>query len=329
MPANLTPEYMNAEEKFRASKTTEEKLRALEEMLATIPKHKGTEKMQADIKRRIKKLKTESEKKKPGKSQFSYHIEREGAAQVVIVGAPNSGKSALLNHLTNAISEVAEYPYTTHKAIPGMMHFENIQIQLVDSPAISEEFMETWLPGIIRNADGLMITVDVSRGDPLEQLEIVISRLEAAKLKLVACVGRGENLGQPLPKSTLVVGTKGETKEAKENFSVLGELYGKKFPLFLVSIRDKQSLEILKREIFQWLDILRVYTKVPGCKADMSRPFIFKRGVTVLDVAKAIHKDFLAKFKYARIWGSGRYEGQMVQKDYLIQDEDVIEIHTA
>lgn len=329
MPANLTPEYMAADERYKNSKTSEEKLSALEDMLASIPKHKGTEKMQAEIKRRIKKLKEESARKKPGKSQFSYHVEREGAAQVIITGAPNAGKSSLLNLLTNAVSEVGDYPYTTHKTIPGMMRFENIQIQLVDTPAISDEFMETWIPGIIRNADGLIIAVDCSGDDPMEQLEIVISRLEASRLILEARPEEQNLPGGDMAKRTLIVATKMESERARENMAVLKDLYGGRFPLFGVSREAPQSLELLKREIFDWLEILRVYTKIPGSKADLGRPFIFRRGITVMEVAKAIHKDFAEKFKYARIWGSGRYEGQMVQKDYIVQDGDIIEVHAG
>lgn len=327
MPANLTPQYMAADEKFRAARTPEEKLGALEEMLATIPKHKGTEKMQADIKRRIKKLR-EDNQKKHGKSQFSYHIEKEGAAQVVIAGAPNSGKSALLTSLTNAVSEVADYPYTTRKAIPGMMQFENIQIQIVDTPAISDEFMETWLPGIIRNSDGLIITVDTLSDDSMEQLEMVLGRLESSRLKPVR-TPEVEEPGQALAqKRTLIAGTKGDSDESRENFSVLKELFGERLPMLIVSVNDQESLDAFKREVFIWLEILRVYTKIPGGRPDFSHPFILKKGSTVLDVARSVHKELYEKFKYARIWGSGRYEGQMVQKDYVVLDGDIIEVHT-
>ncbi|MDQ7821638.1 MAG: TGS domain-containing protein [Candidatus Eremiobacteraeota bacterium] len=329
MPANLTPQYIAAEQRFRDAKTNEEKISALEEMYATIPKHKGTEKMQADIRRRIKKLTLDSAKKQSGKSQFSYHVEKEGARQVIIAGFPNSGKSALLSSVTNAKSEVADYPYTTRKVIPGMMKFENVPIQMVDTPAISDEFMETWLPGIIRNADGLVLTVDLGAQDPLEQLETVIGRLQQAKILLADQPSREEALQSAARIRTLVACTKAESEEAMENFSVLRELYGARFPLIALSCLRSEHLEEFKRGIFEWLEIVRVYTRAPGRKADPDHPHVLAKGSTVLDLARAIHKEFEEKFKYARIWGSKKYEGQMVQKDYVLQDQDTIELHSA
>jgi len=328
MPANLTPQYLAADERFRTAKSCEEKIAALEEMMATIPRHKGTEKMQADIRRRLKKLREEGARKQSGKSQFSYHVEKEGAAQLVIVGAPNSGKSSLLCAVTNAVSEVADYPYTTRKVVPGMMKYQNVQIQLIDTPAISPEFMETWLAGIIRNADGVIVTVDLAADDVLEQLEMVISRLEECRIRLKGDVG-SEIPGHVAEVRALVLGTKAESEGARENLEVLRELYASRFPVLAVAGDDPESLGALKKEIFTWLSICRVYTKTPGVKVDMEHPFIFKAGSTVIEVAEGIHKDLAEKFKYARIWGSERYEGQMVQKDYVLRDGDIIEIHAV
>lgn len=328
MPANLTPQYIAAEERYRAAKTAEEKLVFLEEMLATIPKHKGTEKMQGEIRKKMKKLKSDSSKKSSGRSQFSYHVEKEGAAQVVLAGFPNTGKSSLLCRLTNAKSEVADYPYTTHKAIPGMMVYDNVRIQLIDTPAISPEFMETWIAGIIRNADGLAILVDLAGNEvygPLEQMEAVIEKLESCKIKLVDKPSPENQTVQEI--KTMIIGMKGETDEAKENFRILADLYGKNYKMSLAEFNNEKNACALKREIFEWLDILRVYSKAPGGRIDREHPFIFNRGSTVMDMAESIHKDFAEKFKYARIWGARKYNGQMVEKSYELQDEDVIEIH--
>src|SRR5437016_1612597 len=138
MPANLTPQYMEAEKRFKQALSTEEKVAALEEMMSTIPKHKGTEKLQAELKKKMSALRKESEQqKKSGGRRETFNIEREGARRLALVGAPNSGKSQLLRSLTNAIPEVADYPFTTRIPIPGMLVFENVHMQVVDLPPIS------------------------------------------------------------------------------------------------------------------------------------------------------------------------------------------------
>ena len=172
MPANLTPQYLDADKRFRQAKNAAEKISALEDMLALIPKHKGTEKMQADLKRRLSKAREEAQKKgKAGARGNTYHVPREGAGQVVLVGPPNSGKSTLLAMLTNAIPEVGDYPFTTRKPLPGMMDFENVKIQLVDLPPIAPEWTEGWVYALIRNAELVLVLVDLASDDVRGLLE--------------------------------------------------------------------------------------------------------------------------------------------------------------
>lgn len=327
MPANLTPEFKNAEARFRIAKTPEEKLAALEEMLATIPKHKGTDKMQADIKRRISKIKDMMQKKAGPKRQMTYHIPKEGAGQVIIIGPPNSGKSSLLKEFTNANPEIADYPFTTRTPVPGMMKFENILIQLVDMPPISPETTEGWLIGLLRIADGILFAVDLSCEDVLNDIETVRTFLENQHILLVR--EKPENTGDDRVAylKTVIVGTKYDMPSGPDNYYLIKELYREYFDVLPMSVHSLEMIEDLKHVIFNLIGIIRIYSKTPGRSPDKSRPFIVKAGSTVLDVAKDIHQDFAKDLKYARIWGSQKYEGQRVNRDYVLSDEDILELH--
>jgi len=325
MPANLTPQYLEAERRIKAASTTEEKLAALEEMLATIPRHKGTEKMQADLKRRLSKLRTEQARKPVSRAGIIHRIEKEGAGQVALVGPPNSGKSMLVRQLTHAMPEVADYPFTTRVPLPGMMRFEDIQIQLVDLPPVHPDFPESWLYQIIRNADAAMLVVDLSDPDLLEDLETTLTQLAKAKVQL----GAGELPNTPgwLAKRTLLVANKLDASGALESLEVLKDLYGARLETLPVSAESGQGLDELRRCAFELLEVIRVYTKAPGKKLERTAPYILKRGSRLLDLAAHVHHDFLAQLKYARVWGHGKFEGQMVNRDYLLEDKDVVELH--
>ncbi len=329
MPANLTPQYLAAEERFKQAKDDREKMKALKEMLAYIPKHKGTEKLQADIKRKIARLKDEMDvKKTKGGHRFSYSVEREGAAQVVVVGPPNVGKSRLISTLTDTNLEVADYPYTTRIFQPAMMPYEDIQIQLVDLPPVSEEFVENWISSIIRIADMMIIVVDASREDLLEQLETTLSILERFKIKAEGLIS--DKSLDPIHWSslkTLLVANKLDLPGAQDNFPILEEFYQGKFKLIPVSALAKTNLEVVREKIVQSLQIIRVYSKRPGHEADLNRPFTFQKGNTLLDFAKAVHKDFAEKLKFARVWGNHVFGGQRINKDYILHDKDIIELH--
>ncbi len=327
MPANLTPQYLDADKRFKAAQTTSEKLDALEEMLATIPKHKGTEKMQADIKRRIAKVRSELQHKGgPARGAAVPRIEKQGAGQVVLVGAPNTGKSLLVRKLTHATPEVADYPFTTRLPCPGMMPFEDIQIQLVDLPPVHPQFSESWLPQVVRYADAALLVVDLSAPDLLEEIEATVAQLEKSRILLRDQPSPDQPGSVTLP--TLLVANKRDLPEAAENGPMLEELYRSRFPMISVSAESGEGLEDLKRAVFTRLDILRAYTKVPGKKADYTTPYVLKRGATVVTLAERIHKDLAQSLKFARVWGHGKFEGQMVQRDYLLVDRDVIELHS-
>ncbi len=323
MPANLPPQYFEAEKKFRLAKEPADKIIALEEMLAIMPKHKGTDKLRAELRGRIAKLSQTLGKKAAG-HRASMVIEREGAAQVAVIGLPNAGKSQLVASITNASPAVAEYPFTTHQATPGMMAFENIQIQLIDTPPLVPQAIEFWLPHTLRRADALLIVVDLSNA-PLAQMESLIAQLAEMRISLGIETAQEEMILSQ--KKALIIGNKLDLENAGDNYTALRNKYGEQLPLIAISARDGNGLEELKSKVYQMLYIIRVYTKTPGQKPDFNDPIILEKGSRLEDAAAQVHKDFAAKLKYARIWGSGKHDGIMVKRDHILQDGDVIELH--
>ncbi len=314
MPANLPPQYFEAEKRFREAKTPADKIDALEDMLAIMPKHKGTDHLKAELRARIAKL-AQMAGKKLATQRASMMIEKEGAAQVVVVGMPNAGKSQLVAAVSNASPTVADYPFTTHQATPGMMEFENIKIQLIDTPPLTEQAMEWWLPHMIRRADGILIIVDLSNA-PLDRLETILTELESKKVQIWGNEAK-----------TLIVGNKIDLENASQNYQALLNKYEGQFPVVAISARDGTGLEKLKHKTYQVLNIIRVYTKTPGQKPDFTDPIILERGSTLEDAAAEVHKDFAAKLKYARIWGSGKHDGIMAKRNHVLEDGDIIELH--
>jgi len=322
MPANLPPQYFDAEKNFRAAKTPAEKIAALEEMLAIMPKHKGTDHLRAELRSRIAKL-TQQAGKKSGAQRMTMAIEKEGAAQVAVVGLPNAGKSQLVARVTNASPTVADYPFTTYAASPGMMPFENIQIQLLDTPPLVPRMIEWWLPPMLRRADALLMVVDLNDA-PGGQVVSAIEQLWQMRISL----NRSENEEGILSRQrVLVAGNKADIPGTDVGFKSLQAEYGDKLSLVSISARDGAGLEEMKRQVFRLLEIIRVYTKTPGQKPDMNDPIILGKGSTLADAAEAVHKDFRARLKFARLWGSGKHDGTMVKRDHLLQDGDIIELH--
>jgi ribosome-interacting GTPase 1 len=327
MPANLTPQYLEAEAKFKQAKAVPEKIKALEVMMAIIPKHKGTEKLRAQLKSRMAKLKEELQRRPAvSRAEQAYNIKKEGAAQVILLGLPNSGKSSLFTHLTHAPSEVADYPFTTQKPIPGMMRFENLQIQLVDTPPIQMDRIEPGFSNLIRNANAVLIVLDLT-DNPVGQMRVLHEELVRMKMG----IGNGKP-AHPLEegwvfKRALLLANKVDLKNAINEYQALEIHFKGKFMILPVSAKEEMNFEEVKKEIYLRLDILRVYTKIPGKEPDLAEPVTLPKGSSIDDVALSVHKDFAAKLKYARIWGSGRFDGQMVKRDYRVSEGDVIELH--
>lgn len=319
MPANLTPQYYTAEENYRQARSPEEKIKTLQEMLAVIPKHKGTERLQGDIKKRIARLKEEGSKKKQAKGFNPFGVEKQGAGQAVLAGYPNTGKSSLVGVLSRAKVKIAEYPFSTALPVSGMMPYKDTFIQLVDTPPLSLDNIPSGLIGTFKEADILLIIVDASTADCLEQLEGLLQILQERE---VIDLSEEDQIIAPVP--FMVLANKIDQPGAEDNLQVLKELRPD------LEIRPVSNtgigLEDLKDRIYEALGIIRVYGKAAGRPVDMERPFILKQGSTVLDFAAEVHKDFPRKLKSALVWGSSKFDGQAVAREYVLEDGDIVEL---
>jgi small GTP-binding protein len=326
MPTNLPPEYFEVEARYRAAETTEEKIASLEALISTIPKHKGTDKLRADLRRRLSKLKAAAQSSKQVSRQVSpFHIDPEGAGQVIVVGTANVGKSALVAALTHATPEVANYPFTTWTPTPGMMSIENIQVQLIDTPPLSQEYIEPELMNLIRRADLLLLMVDLQTY-PIEQLEETIALLEEHRIVPQQRRARYGDQRRLTFVPLLVVVNKTDDESWDEEFEVFQELLADEWPLVPVSVATGRNLAGLKQAVFERLEIIRVYSKPPGEEPDRNAPFVLKQGSTIETFAGKVHRDFLEQLKTARLWGRDVYDGQLVGRDHVLHDGDVVEL---
>ena len=329
MPANLTPEYERAERRYRQATSDEERLAALQEMLAAIPKHKGTEKMQADLKRRLSQLRKEEQQAAHGKGPDPFHIPRSGAGQVVLVGPPNTGKSSLLAATTNAEAKVAEYPFTTLVPQPGMWHKDDVQLELVDTPPLVAGHLPAGLMGTIHNADVVAIVAEAGEA-ALEQAEFTLGLLETRGLRLQSAPRPSLVAHDASWRPGLLVANKADLA-APEAIRDLAELYAppaeRALKVVAVSARERRGLDELFQALWELLALIRVYTKAPGHPPDLRRPFTLPLGSTVADLARLIHRDLPERMRFARLWGHSRFDGQQVHKTEPLQDRDVVEIH--
>ena len=326
MPTNLPPEYYDAEKRYRSSKTPAEKLTCLEEMISIVPKHKGTDKLRADLRRRGSKLKSAAQAKKSlGRYESAYHINKEGAGQVVVVGVTNVGKSSLVARETNATAEVADFPHTTWKPTPGMMPIENIQVQLIDTPPLSADYVDPEMMDLIRRCDLVLLMVDLQT-DPWQQLEDSLALLEAQRIVPMRLKDRYRDRRGILAVPFLILANKNDDQQTDENLEIFRELLAENWPMVSVSIKTGRYMDQLKATLIERLNIIRVYTKSPGKKPDMTAPFVLKKGSTMADFAGKVHQDFSRKLKSAKVWGPTVFDGQMVQRDYVLQEGDIVEL---
>lgn len=328
MPANLPPQYFEAEQRYREAKTPGDKVEALEEMLVIMPKHKGTDKLRADLRRRISKVKSQAQKKKGSSRRDStYTIEREGAAQVVLIGPPNSGKSSLLGGLSNAEPEVADFPHSSWKPTPGMVPYENIQFQLIDTPPITNDYMEPWMGDLIRRCDIVVLVIDLQK-DPLGQLAESLSLLEDLRIYPEGARIPADLQKPPFIKRFIVLVNKVDDVEDQEDYEIFLQLCETELLCLSISTKSGHNLAKFVATLFDQSGIIRVFTKAPGKSADFEHPFVLPKQSTLEILATKIHKDFVENLKFARIWGETVFEGQMIQRDHVLQDGDVVEIHT-
>ncbi len=338
MPANLSPEYKDAQEKFRRAREPQEKLECLREMLRTIPKHKGTEHLQAEIKTRVKELTDElgSPKKGAGRGGPELTVRHEGAAQVALVGPPNAGKSRLHARLTGSHAVVGPYPFCTQYPQPGMLAHEDVQFQIVDLPPVAEDYFEPWMGGTLHNADGVVLVVDLSGPGCVGQLAATLRRLEEKKVSLVtrdqdARAGSDDGVLDPfrvrLP--ALLLANKADLfTDPEAELAVFRELASVPFVSLAVSAESGRGLSAIGPALFDLLGIVRVYSKVPGHPPDLGRPFTLHGGGSVRDVAQQVHRGLAGELRFARIWGpSAEFEGQQVSAGHVVKDRDVVELH--
>ncbi len=326
MPANLGPLYLAAEARFRQAITDEEKLAALEEMMANIPKHKGTEKMQADIKKRIAKIRENVRSGSRGGSRRrdAFRIDKEGAGQIVLAGPANAGKSTLLKAMTRAQPEVTDYPFATRTPLPGMVQWENVQIQLVDMPAIAPEMAQPWLWAALRLSDGLLIVMDLENDDVLTQYEDLMSYLDSNNIKV-------KNQGERsfTEKKAIIAANKSDAPGAEDRLELLSEIVQGDMDIVPCSALTGEGLDHLgSRMFFDVLGKIRVYTHPPGKKPDFRQPFVLDRDETVIEAARDVHKDIADTLKYARVWGEGVFAGQMVPREHVLHDGDIVVFYT-
>ncbi|MBN1857140.1 MAG: TGS domain-containing protein [Dehalococcoidia bacterium] len=326
MPANLTPQYHSAEKRYRDAKEVDEKIAALQEMMAVMPRHKGTDHLYAGLRAKVAKLGQESERKLATARRAGFYIRSEGAGQVVLVGPANVGKSQVLAMLTSASPEVAMYSYTTRTLLPGMMTFENIKIQLVDTPPLGHRDVRILLSSVLHGADVIAIVLDLGE-DPVAQLDWTLTQLEECRVVPTSYDPQEKSETVIYRKKMLVIGNKLDLPGASRHLRDLEKRCDGLFQIAKVSATEGDELEWLPSEIFQSMDIIRVHTKAPGQKPDRSDPVILTKGSNVGQAATAIHKDIRKSLRYAVVWGSGKFEAQTVSKEHILQDGDIVEFH--
>lgn len=331
MAVNLPPQYHDAEARYKKAQTPEDKLAALKEMWVILPKHKASEKVQADLKTKISELtdqiehaKTAPKKAAPGTFKFLH----QGAGQVVFLGPPNAGKSSLLAKLTKATPAIAPYPFTTREPAPGMMDYEDVRVQLIDLPPVTADHFEHFITDITRGADAALLFLDLADDDGPTATQVVIDRLKEVRRELVPPGSPQSDDPAVYALPTLIAATKGDDEGAELRLEFAREALGTRFPIHIISAERGEGLDELRKAIFDLLGVMRVYTKQPGKPADMTSPFTPPIGSTVAELAGKVHRDLEDAVKSARVWGSGAFDGQTVGRDHVLKDKDVVELHT-
>ncbi len=331
MAVNLPPHYHDADARYKKAQTPEDKLAALKEMWVLLPKHKASEKVQAELKTKISELTDQIEQAKLGPKKAapgSYKFPRQGAGTVVLVGPPNAGKSQLMTKLTKATPAVAPYPFTTREPIPGMMDYEDVRVQLVDLPPITADHFEPFVTDLTRASDAAVLFLDLADDDGPAATKAVIDRLQLARRELVP-PGTGQSADPAVYAiPTILVASKCDDDAADIRLELAREEFGTKFPLVVISAERGDNLDALRKAIYDALGVMRIYTKQPGKPADMTSPFTPPVGATVAELAGKVHRDLEDAVKSARVWGTGVHDGQTVGRDHVLGDKDVVELHT-
>lgn len=327
MPTNLPPEYFDAERDFRSAESLSAKISCLEELISTIPKHKGTDKLRADLRRKLSKLRSDNQKKKSiSRHDSEYHIEKEGSARIVIIGPPNTGKSTLLATLTHATPKISSFPYTTWSPLPGMMSIDEIQLQLIDTPPLNKDYVKPEMFDLIRTANLVLIMIDIQTY-PIQQLEDTLAILDNHKIfpRHLGRQNATETSRTGIP--FLLAVNKADSESLREDFAVFRELIDRDWPIVCISLTRQDDLTELGHRCFELLELMRIYSKPPGKDPERDQPYVLKKGSTVEAFARLVHRDFQANLKNARVWGQNVYDGQMVGRDHILHDADIVELH--
>jgi ribosome-interacting GTPase 1 len=393
MPTNLPPEAMDKWEEVEAAHTPKEKMEKMIEFLKYVPHHKGTMKLRGEMNRKISLIRDDLENKKrkgTGKSSGGpkLFIEKEGSAQIALVGMTNVGKSCLMTATTNSKVLVTPTPFSTHEPVPGIMNYLDVQFQIVEAPAVMEGASEGKAGGqvtlgLARNADGVILMIDLSR-DPVEQLELLVAELEKSRVlvskpsggrvdvdrrhagvglriiivgRLIDCsirdvevLLRGYRINDAIVrisgevslddvenavyentvyKPAVIVGNKLDLKGAQANLRHLKTYVNGKLPVVAMSCEHKTGIEELGKAMFESLGIVRIYTKEPGNRVHSDHPFALRKGATVNELAKNIHKELLSNFMFAMVWAKRlRFSPKKVGVNFVLEDGDIVEIHT-
>lgn len=357
MPSNVSLEFAEAQKKFYTATNNEEKLAALMEMKSTAPAHKGAENLRSEINRKIAALKSTIERQKSVSTKKgsapTMYVRKDGIGQIAILGMPNTGKSWFLNKMVGKkLAEEAKYEFTTFEPVPGMMPYEGGLIQLVELPAIVVGSAKGKAQGkeiisLARNADALIILgnkeqqeivkseveegkIYLNKTRPKIRVKassfrgIQISGVEYLKFKKEQLIGYLKNIG--FANSNVIIS--GQINSIKDVSEALNDsiVYKKCIFVNTYDLTD-HKMQDLKDQIFLMLDKILIYTKKPGEDAEMIDPMSLKKGSTLEDIAKHLHKDFARKLKFAKVWGSTKFPGQRVGPDYVLKNKDMVEIN--
>lgn len=391
MPTNLPPDALDKWAEVEAAKSPRDKMEKMQEFLKYVPQHKGTMKLRGEIKRKIALIRDDLEDKKrkgTGKSSGGpkLFIEKGDSAQVALIGMTNVGKSCLMSAATNSKVLVTPTPFSTHEPVPGIMNYMDVQFQIVEAPAVMEGAAEGRAGGqvtlgLARNADGVILMVDLSR-DPIVQLELVLAELEKSRVlvskpsgrvdidrrhagaalrviligKLIDCTVRdveellrGYKINDAIVrisgevslddiedaiyentiyKPAVIVANKLDLKGAQANLRALKQHVNGKLPVIPMSCERKVGLQELGKALFESLGVIRIYTKEPGMRTHSDHPFALRKGATVNELAKNIHKELLSNFMFAMVWAKRLpFNPKKVGLNFVLDDGDIIEIH--
>ena len=328
MPANLPPNYYAAEEKFRTAESTSAKIACLDELISTVPKHKGTDHLRAELRRKLSRLKSERHKKKSvSRHESEYHIEKEGSGRIVVIGPTNAGKSSLVARLTHATPKISESPFTTWAPIPGMMNVKDVHLQLIDTPSMSNKYTKPELFDLIRTSDLLLLMLDI-RAFPIQQFDDSIAMLEKHKIAADFLKERFNDLKSMTIIRTMIVINKVDNQILRADFDTFCELEQADWPVIPVSVQNQYNLDLMGKRCMEMMQLMRIYSKPPGKEPEMNQPYVLKIGSTINDFAGKVHRDFINNLKRARVWGKNVFDGQLVGRDHILNDGDVVELHT-